>query len=192
MPVTFDMAEAAVRTHLGEEAFAHSRAVADMAGLIATVYGLDVAAARLAGLLHDWHRELGPAELLTRARAAELPVTDAEEIAPYLLHAQTGAQELREVFPDLGPEVLAAIENHTLGDPLMAPLDKAVYVADMIEPGRDYQDVDDLREAVGTVALDDLFALCYQHSIAHLVATRKRLHPKTIDVWNALVARARQ
>ena len=58
----------------------------------------------------------------------------------------------------------------------------------MIESHRDYNGVETLREAVGAVSLAELFALGYQQSTRHLVDARKRIHPVTIDVWNAYVA----
>ena len=70
----------------------------------------------------------------------------------------------------------------------MSDLDMVVYLADMIEPDRGFPGVDDLREAVGTVPLPDLFALGYQHSVSHLVSARRRIHPATVAVWNTLVA----
>jgi len=41
---------------------------------------------------------------------------------------------------------------------------------------------------VGDVTLAELFALGYQHSVAHLVQTRRLIHPDTVAVWNSLVA----
>ena len=70
----------------------------------------------------------------------------------------------------------------------MTDLDQVVYLADMIEPARDYRGVDELREAVGEVPLSELFALGYRASVMHLVRTRRRIHPETVAVWNSLVA----
>jgi HD superfamily phosphohydrolase YqeK len=76
-----------------------------------------------------------------------------------------------------------------LGDVEMSDLDRIVYIADMIEPGRDYPGVDDLREAVGSVSLNALFALCYRHTLLYLIEEGRPIHPRTVDIWNALVAR---
>lgn len=188
----FASAETMLAERLSGKAMRHCRAVADTAGRLATLYGVDRDAARIAGLLHDWHRSLTHDQLLQSARDLGQEVTDAELEVPYLLHARTGAADLRNLFPELEQEILDAIERHTVGDPDMTDLDKVVYVADMIEPGRDYDGVDDLRESAGTASLDELFAASYAQSLAHLVRTRKRIHPKTIEVWNALVARKRR
>lgn len=189
--VDYERAEHLLGERVGEHALAHSRAVAETAALLATVYGVDPASARLAGLLHDWDRELGPDQLLSSAEALGIDVTDADREVPYLLHAQTGAQGVRAALPDVPDEVIAAIARHTVGAPDMSDLDMVVYIADMISPDRTYGGVAELREAVGNVGLGELFALCYRHSIGHLVREGKRIHPHTVEVWNSQVARGR-
>lgn len=189
MSVTYEQALEALSERLSDDALAHSKGVADTAALLAGLYGVDGVKARIAGLLHDWHRELDDEELLEEAREADLHVLAEELHAPRLLHARTGAADVEGAFPCIDDEIVSAIARHTVGSPDMTDLDKVVWVADMIEPHRDFDGVDDLREAVGTVSLDDLFALAYQASVAYLVARRKRMHPATLEVWNALVAR---
>lgn len=179
----------AVKDRLGERAFAHSRRVAEEAASLALIYGVDPDAAWLAGLLHDWDRELGDDELVSAATDAGIETDEADEAVPYLLHARTGAAAVAERFPGLDADVVAAVANHTVGSAEMSELDWIVYVADMIEPGRTFKGVNELREAAGTIALPDLFALAYQHSVMHLIRSRKRIHPDTVAVWNALVAR---
>lgn len=189
MSLSFETAESVLAERLGHKALRHCRGVADTAALLASLYGVDPELAKIAGLLHDWHRELDHQQLISKAQDLGLEVDDAELHVPYLLHARTGAADLGAVFPDLPTEVLEAVERHTVGDARMTDLDKVVYVADMIEPGREFEGVDSLRESAGTVSLDDLFAAAYARSLAHIVALRKRIHPKTVEVWNALIAR---
>jgi predicted HD superfamily hydrolase involved in NAD metabolism len=186
--VTFERAVEALQAHLGEKAFAHSMRVADTACELALAYGVDSESARLAGLLHDWDRELDGAELVNAATAAGISVSEADREVPYLLHARTGAAAAREAMPGLSDEIVSAIERHTVGAADMSPLDMVVYLADMLEPARHYPGVAELRDHVGEVGLGELFAEGYQHSVAHLVAKRRRIHPDTVAVWNSLVA----
>lgn len=185
--VRYEAAVAAVEARLGHKAAKHCKRVAATAAALALLYGVDADDARLAGLLHDWDRDVARGELLGRAQARGLPVTDADEANPYLLHARTGALAVREAFPALSDEIVQAISRHTIGAPDMAPLDMVVYLADMIEPHRDYPGVEELRDAVGVVSLGDLFALGYQQSMRHLIDGRRRIHPASVAVWNALV-----
>ena len=163
-----------------------------MAALLGTIYSVDAADCRLAGLLHDWDREIPKDELPRRARELGLGVGPIDELAPYILHARTAAAELKLQFPDLDTDIICAVENHTVGSPTMSELDMVVFIADMIEPKRVFSGVEDLRDDVGTLSLKDLFAACYQTSFSHLISVRKYIHPQTAEVWNALVARRQQ
>ncbi len=71
-----------------------------------------------------------------------------------MLHARLGAELAREMFGVTDEAVLSAIRKHTLGDADMTPLDEAVYLADALEPGRDYPE----RAAFLATAFDDLGA----------------------------------
>jgi predicted HD superfamily hydrolase involved in NAD metabolism len=184
---TYDDALSAITGRFEGDALEHCVRVAETAEALAQVYAVDTDRAAIAGLLHDWDRNVSEDALVERAAAYGVPVTDADRTQPYLLHARTGGAAVREALPGTDGAVISAIERHTVGAPDMSPLDMVVYVADMIEPARDYPGADDLREIVGTVDLDTLFARCYEHTLSYLVAGRRRIHPETVAVWNALV-----
>jgi predicted HD superfamily hydrolase involved in NAD metabolism len=173
---------------LGTKALGHCESVADVAAKLADAYGVDRETARIAGLLHDWAREMTADELLSAAEAHEMETTAVDMAVPYLLHARAGAAEVRATFPELPEEISRAVELHTLGSPEMSELDKVVYIADMIEPARSFKGVDKLRDAVGELDLDELFLRAYAQSVVHLVRKRRRIHPETVRVWNTLVA----
>ena len=139
-------------------------------------------------MLHDWDREASHDELLDSARGEGLVLAPAEEAQPRLLHARTAAASLAREFPGLPAEVISAVARHTVGEAGMGDLDKVVYLADMLEPERDFEGAGELREAAGTMTLDELFARAYQHSLMYLVRERKLIHPDTVAVWNAHVA----
>lgn len=187
--VAYETAAQALEARLTPDAFEHSVRVAETAAGLAMIYAADVEEARLAGLLHDWDRERDRGEMLAAAVDAGIAVTPTDVAKPRLLHAETGAASLVEELPGLPDSVLSAVARHTLGDVEMSDLDRIVYIADMIEPGRDFAGVDDLREAVGSVSLDALFALGYRHTLLYLIKEGRPIHPRTVDVWNALVAR---
>jgi len=186
--ITYEAADALLSERLSPAAAAHSHRVAQTAATLAERFDVDVASARIAGLLHDWDREQTPAQLFSAAESARLTVSPADATVPYLLHARTGAAALRSAFPGLSDEIVTAVANHTVGSSDMSDLDKVVYVADMIEPGRAYPGVEALRELALTAPLAELFAAAYQQSILYLIGSRKRIHPDTVAVWNELVA----
>lgn len=186
--VSYEAAEQAVRARLGESATGHSLRTAETAASLAETYGADVELARLGGLLHDWDRERKKRDLVGVAEEAGIEVTEADRAAPKLLHARTGAKGAAEALPGLPGEVVQAISRHTVGAADMTDLDKIVYLADMMEPARDFVGVNELRAAAGVLSLDQLFALGYQQSLMHLITARRRLHPDTVSVWNSIVA----
>jgi len=188
--ITYDDARTSLAARLSASAMGHSERVAAMAGELAGIYGVDPGAARLAGLLHDWHREVSGDELVARAQALGIPVTDVDVAVPYLLHGPVAGAELADEFPDLGPEIVEAVGAHTYGSPSMSPLAKVVYVADVIEPGRGQQGVEELRRLVGTCSLQELFTHTYAASLHHLLERRRRIHPQTVATWNDIVAGA--
>jgi predicted HD superfamily hydrolase involved in NAD metabolism len=189
--LTSEQARAALAERLTPKALKHCERVAATAADLAERFGVDVDEARLAGLLHDWGREEGDAALLAAARAYRLPVHDVDRAVPYLLHAEVSAVELKEAFPDLPAAIVDAVACHTFGRVGMTPLDKVVYVADTIEPKRDFPGVEDLRAMAHGCTLDELFVATYARSIAGVIERRRPIHPGTAEVWNWIVTEAR-
>ena len=128
-----------VRDHLGQRhRWAHTLGVARVAELLAAAHGIDTRRARIAGLFHDLAR-LYPGERLLRECAGHgLTIDDFERANPVVLHARLGAELAREMFGLDDEPMLSAIRKHTLGDAVMSPLDVVLYLADALEPGRDY------------------------------------------------------
>lgn len=187
-PVSFEEADRALRAHLGDAAYGHSTRVAETAARLAVTYGADVDAARLAGLLHDWDRELPRDQLVAAAREAGISVTPDDEAAPYLLHSRMGAHDIAVALPGLPDAVVRAVSRHTIGAADASELDMIVYLADTIEPAREHHGVEKLRAKVGVVPLPELYLLGVQQSLVHVIRSRRRLHPDSVAVWNALVA----
>ncbi|MBQ6586447.1 MAG: bis(5'-nucleosyl)-tetraphosphatase (symmetrical) YqeK [Coriobacteriales bacterium] len=185
-------AEQAIRERLKGGRLAHSFSVAETAVSLASIYGEDQDDARLAGLLHDWDKQLGDAELL--ARVADLGLELPQEVLdmPILLHGPTAAAALRREFPQIPERVLSAIHLHTVASVEMSPLDMIIYVADKIEPKRSSRDAQFIRDEVGQVSLRELFIDAYGSSIIHLVKRHRYIYPGALDVWNPLVTEYRK
>lgn len=187
----YESAHSALAARLSASALAHCERTAATAATLAETYSADVELARLAGLLHDWDREVPKKDLVAHAERHGLEVSDVEHATPKLLHARTGAAAVRAQFPGLPEPVYSAVEKHTVGALDMSDLDRIVYLADMIEPGRAYPGVQALRDLVGRVSLGELFLQGYAVSIESLLQRRKRLHPATVEIWNSLVSSAK-
>ena len=116
--------------------FEHTMGVAYTCQALAMRYEYDLQKAELAGLLHDCAKRFDNETMLLKCQKREIPMTDGELRDPSLLHAKLGAWYAREKYGIEDPEILTAIECHTTGKKDMTLLDKILYVADYIEPGR--------------------------------------------------------
>ncbi|EOS66483.1 nicotinate (nicotinamide) nucleotide adenylyltransferase [Oscillibacter sp. 1-3] len=112
---------------------------------LAARYGADVEKARRAALLHDCTKKLDMEEQLSLCRQYGIQLDELEQRALKLLHARTGAEIARDVF-GADDEIYSAIRWHTTGHANMTLLEKIIYLADYIEPSRDFPGVDRLRK----------------------------------------------
>ena len=191
-PEFFEARERDLEQRLGRRRFEHTLGVADTAARLARLYGVDERKARLAGLLHDWDKSYDDEG--ARARARELGLTVDPyvlEEMPQLLHGPTAAAALARDFPCLPRDVVQAVERHTAGAVGMTDLDMVVYVADALEPGRDYAGLDEIRALAGQVPLEELYLATFRQVLMNLVERRKRIHPQSVEIWNHYLARAR-
>jgi predicted HD superfamily hydrolase involved in NAD metabolism len=177
---------AAVEGRLSGKRLAHTLGVARTARELAGRWGADPWQAEVAGLLHDWDKQLPHEELWLKAeRYGIVAAGERDERVRPVLHGLTAAASLPSEFPELPPEVFSAVQKHTVGDVRMSVLDMVVYVADLVEPGRDFGGADELRERVFAAAPELGFALAMQNVLAHLVAQGAYISPQTVAVWNA-------
>ena len=176
--------------HLSAKRLEHSKQVADTAAEIAKCHGVDVSKAELAGLLHDCARELSFKEMFAAARQAEIKWGEEEEAEPVLLHAAVSAEWARERYDVKDEDVLQAISLHTTGGTKMTRLDKIVYLADLLEPGRDFKGVDALRRLVRT-DLDAALLRAFDGSMLHILSCGALLHPATVKARNELLLQLR-
>ena len=114
---------------------------------LAEKYGADTEKAHIAALLHDCTKRLSMSEQLALCEQYGIALDAMEQKALKLLHAKTGAAIAREVFGE-DEDICNAILWHTTGRAGMTTLEKVIYLADYIEPTRDFPGVDALREVV--------------------------------------------
>ncbi|MHB1421425.1 MAG: bis(5'-nucleosyl)-tetraphosphatase (symmetrical) YqeK, partial [Bacillota bacterium] len=121
-----------ISTMMSAHRYKHSLNVSETAEKLAHVHGADVPQAKIAGLLHDFARDFPDQKLVEIAENYNLVTSDIELYHPVLLHAPVGAVLVREEFDIKDPELLSAISRHTVGAPDMSPVEKVIYLADMI------------------------------------------------------------
>ena len=136
--------------------FIHTLDVASTAAALAMCYGADMDKAETAGLLHDCAKELPEDEQI----ALSAKIIHGYIPGKQILHSPAGAVYAREHYGVEDQEVLDAIQFHTVGREVMTITDKIVYLADKLEPARDYDDLTEIRRCAEP-DLDAAMIECY-------------------------------
>ena len=182
MGVSQAEAENMLRGMLSPSRFKHTMGVCAACERLARLHDLDVAAARVAALLHDAAKCL-PAQEQRRLASGE--ADEGETQNPQLLHAPAGMAVARDMFGVRDTEILQAIRCHTLGGPAMTPLMLCVFVADFIEPGRaDFPGLEQARALAGT-DLRAAASKCAKLTKSHLERMGQKVHPRIMCMIDA-------
>ncbi|RYL91555.1 HD domain-containing protein [Sporolactobacillus sp. THM7-4] len=179
-------AQQAIKEVLPEKRYLHSLGVADTAEKLAEKYGADSEKARLAGMLHDIAKYFSKDELEAIIRRRTDIPDDYLDYSDKLWHAPAGAAYVQERFGLNDREVLSAMTYHTTGRKNMTKLEKIIFLADYIEPGRDFPGVNEVRKTAGE-SLDEAVFQELQRTIIHLLEKRQSVYPETVEAYNDLV-----
>ena len=149
----------------------------DTAVELARRWGADETDAARAGMLHDITKALdGPLQLTVCQEYGKILDAFSRKY-PKTLHALTGSLVAERIFGE-NPQVVEAIRNHTTGRAEMGLLETIIYVADYMEPNRDFPGVEKLRE----LAFSDIYAalkLGLSMTLDHLARQGSEVSPET-------------
>ncbi|HAP8532995.1 TPA: HD domain-containing protein [Enterococcus faecium] len=176
-----------IQMRMSEQRFKHVLGVEETAVALAKKYGASPEKASIAALTHDYAKERPDEEFkMVIVRDGFDP-----ELLNYnnaIWHGLVGASFVERELGITDAEILHAIRVHTTGAAKMSLLDKIIYVADYIEPGRDFPGAQDAR-AIAWADLDEAVAFETKHTLAHLLAQEQQIYPKTIETYNYWVAK---
>ena len=141
--------EAVVTALLKPSRVAHVLGCRQTAKELAQIHGADPTDAQRAALLHDITKALDGDHQLTLCREYGINLDDFSANNPKTLHALTGSLVAKRIFGE-NEAVVAAIRSHTTGKADMNTLQKIIYVADYMEPNRDFPGVEQLRQLAYT------------------------------------------
>ena len=155
------------------------------AAVLARRYGADVTSARIAALLHDCTKKLSMEEQLALCEQYGIALDELGRKNLKLLHAKTGAAIARDLF-GVSDEIYWAIYWHTTGKADMTKLEKVIYLADYIEPSRDFPGVEKLRRAVHA-DLEHGLLMALEDSIEEMRQRGNPVHPNTVEARDYLL-----
>ena len=164
---------------LDKERYEHTLGVMYTAASMAMCHGADVEQALLAGLLHDCAKCIPGENKIKMCEKYHLNVSEVERENPSLLHAKLGAYLAAKKYHVRDRDILNAIASHTTGRPDMSTLEKIIYIADYMEPGRD--ELPNMAE-VRRLAFHDLDGCLYRilkDSLAYLKTRDMTIDPMT-------------
>ena len=156
---------------------AHVLGCRDEAVRMAAHWGEDVTNAARAGILHDITKVLDGPLQLTLCAAYDKVLNDFSRKYPKTLHALTGSLVAEKIFGE-NEAVVEAICNHTTGRANMSTLEKIIYVADYMEPCRDFPGVEKLRELAYS-DLDAALKLGLEMTLQHLARQGNEVSPES-------------
>ena len=164
---------------LKESRINHVLGCAQTAVQLAELWGVSQQDAYRAGILHDVTKAL-PGDLqlaLCDRYGVELDSFSREN--PKTIHAITGAAVAEKVFGE-DAAVVSAIESHTTGKRNMNTLEKIIYIADYMEPNRNFEGVEQLRRLAQT-DLDEALKMGLEMSIALLREQGRAICPRSLE-----------
>lgn len=168
-----------LRQTLSDKRLVHSLLVAATARELASLHGVSVEQAAMAGLMHDCAKCMPLAQQQRIARESRLLVDKETLQSENLLHGPVGAVVAERDFGIRDPNVLSAIRCHTTGKVGMLPLDMIVFLADKIEPSRrSYPALEEVRR----LAREDLVAAMrysLESTLAYVRSQKTSPHPLT-------------
>lgn len=175
----------ASRRQMPSSRWEHTLRVVETAAELARITGADPEKADIAAILHDYCK-FWPEE---RQREWILRYRLPRELLQYnkeLWHAPVGAEAVREELGIEDEEVLSAIRSHTTGRPGMTLLEKVIFLADYIEPGRSFPGVEEVRR-LAREDLDRAVLKALDNTIVYLVGRRLKVYPLTVITRNDLL-----
>lgn len=171
---------------LSSKRFKHSLGVMDTAVSLAERYGENKEKAAVAGILHDCAREIKGQAVFELCEKYHIGVNYITLSQPELLHGPLGAVLATEEYGVEDEDIIRAIYCHTTGRENMTLLDRIIFMADCIEPGRKFEGVDEVRE-LAYCDLDSSLVISLDSTIRHIIQKGKLIHPDTINARNFII-----
>ena len=148
---------------------------------LAQRWGEDPELAAESAILHDITKRCARDQQLQYCEKYGIMIDNSARDNYRLLHAVTGAALARDLF-GADDTVYEAIRWHTTGKPDMTRFEKILYLADYIEPSRDFEGVEKLR-ALAYEDLDRAVALGLKMTIEEVRRAGREVYIDTLTAY---------
>ncbi|WP_407887607.1 bis(5'-nucleosyl)-tetraphosphatase (symmetrical) YqeK [Levilactobacillus sp. N40-8-2] len=176
-----------IAEQLRPKRFQHVLRVEQTALELAATNGVDAEKASIGGLIHDYAKQRPDADFIAAIKTYHLDA-DLLNYGNAIWHGLVGAELIKRELHIYDEDVLNAVRHHTTGDVYMTPLEQVVYMADYLEPARDFPGVDEARKITSN-NLGAGVAYQAQHTLQYLVENGLPVYPKSLATYNAWVPR---
>lgn len=173
-----------LKEYLPEKRITHSLNVARAAVKLSEIYGAEKEKAEIAGILHDTAKYIKHYNVESYCIKYGIELDEMEKKSTALSHSIVGMYIAKNEFGIEDEDILGAIRYHTTGKPEMSLLEKVVYVADLIEDGRDYPGVDELRDLAYNGYLEEAIVKSIDNTISVIIRKKSLMHLRTIEARN--------
>ncbi|HPO03982.1 MAG TPA: bis(5'-nucleosyl)-tetraphosphatase (symmetrical) YqeK [Bacillota bacterium] len=184
----FSQLESIIESQLSVKRMEHTRGVISEAKKLAERYGCDTSKAEFAALCHDMARCISESHL--KAYLQEFSLDSGNTHSLELAHGKIAAELLKRDWALDDMDIINAISFHTTGRQGMSMLEKIIYLADAIEPGRKYPGVERIRE----LAYQDLDRACVEsmkQTIEYINGKGREIDDNTIKAIEDLLLKER-
>lgn len=177
----YDSLKKLMKTSLSKYRYNHSINTSKICRKLAHIHGENIEYAELAGLCHDYMKELDNSSSLELIEKYKIEKDFCIINNPNLAHGEIAAEVLCEEGLITEIEILNAIRWHTYGHETMAKLDKIVFIADVIEPSRSFEGIERIRH-LAYQNLDQAVLTYLDQSEAYLKSSNKAIHQNAVKL----------
>lgn len=186
-----DEARDIVNQLLPDIRYQHTLRVVECASSLARKYGEDVERIELAAMLHDLAKYFSKEQMKQLIEKRPDYNQDVLNYHLSLWHAPAGAIYAEEELAITDKDILNGILYHTTGRKKMSRFEKIIFLADYIEPGRDFPGVQETR-ILADQNLDAAVTMALQKTIQYLTGRQQQVYPDTIDAYNEMILISRR
>lgn len=173
-----------LKKDIGEKRYQHSKRVADTAKKLAENFGIDTEKAYYAGLIHDCAKY--NEKLYIDKFGIDILTFPVSSIKDPVLHSFLGAEVAKKVYNIYDEDILSAIKFHTTGRRGMSDLEKIIFIADAIEPGRSYEGIESIRK-ISTKSLNETMLALLNNNIIYLINKGAIINPLSFEARNYFI-----